>query len=192
MKRKFLTTVFFAVFLLSTFAQNDTLVVFNHKVNFGMRIAANREIDAIVIHSSYYNLGGDPYSFSNVLSLYRSYFVNAHYIIARNGRVYNLVDECNIAFHAGRSVFPDGSRSGGNDRSIGIEMISSETDSPTQAQMHSLVRLVQNIKQHYNIKFVLRHSDIAPDRKTDPWNFDWLLFLQNLQNQTRQVVVIRK
>ncbi|MDR1652873.1 MAG: N-acetylmuramoyl-L-alanine amidase [Prevotellaceae bacterium] len=192
MKRNFLTAVLLSVFILPMFAQNDVLVVFNHKVNFGMRIAKNRRIDTIIIHSSYYNLGGDPYSFSNVLSLYRSYFVNAHYIIDRSGRVYNLVDECNIAFHAGRAVLPDGRSRGINDCSLGIEMISSETDSPTGAQMQSLVKLVKNIQQRHAIKFVLRHSDISPDRKTDPWNFDWTLFLQKLQNQTTTVTLIKK
>jgi len=42
--------------------------------------------------------------------------------------------------------------------------------------------LVKDIKSRYNIKYVLRHSDIAPDRKTDPWNMNWADFLKRIGN----------
>lgn len=51
--------------------------------------------------------------------------------------------------------------------------MTSHNESPTKQQNEAILNLVKNIKNKYVIKFVLRHSDIAPMRKTDPWNFDW-------------------
>ena len=54
--------------------------------------------------------------------------------------------------------------------------MTSYTESPTEQQTQSLLALINNIKKRHTIKYVLRHSDIAPVRKTDPWNFDWEAF----------------
>jgi N-acetyl-anhydromuramyl-L-alanine amidase AmpD len=92
-----------------------------------------------------------------------------------------LVNEKNIAYQAGHSQLPDG-RTGVNSCSIGIELITTKDslDSPTQMQIKSLATLVKDIKSRYKIKYVLRHSDIAPERKTDPWNMNWEDFLKRI------------
>lgn len=168
---------------------DDTLTVNDCKVNFGHRKTKNRQVDAIIIHSSYYNWDGAPYLLENILSVYRIYGVSAHYIIDRKGNVFSLVDEQNVAFHAGAGIFPDGATRGGNERSLGIELMTSIYSNPTEIQMESLVKLIANIEQRYKIKYVLRHSDIAPERKTDPWNFDWTTFLDKLKHTNRQIVL---
>jgi N-acetyl-anhydromuramyl-L-alanine amidase AmpD len=174
---------------LSEAGQRDTLIVNNCKINFGQRKAKNRQIDAIIVHSTYYNWDGAPFLLENIISVYRAYGVSAHYIIDRKGNVFSLVDERNISFHAGASIFPDGATHGANERSIGIELMTNFYASPTDAQMESLVKLVANIKQRYNIKYVLRHSDIAPERKTDPWNFDWETFLEKLKFTNKRIIL---
>jgi N-acetyl-anhydromuramyl-L-alanine amidase AmpD len=78
----------------------------------------------------------------------------------------------NIAWHAGVSETPDG-RKNVNDFSIGIEVINSKTEGPSEAQYKNLKKLISYIKDSYNIKYILGHSDIAPERKDDPWKFDW-------------------
>jgi len=170
-------------------AQTDTLAVNNCRVNFGQRKAKNRQIDAIIIHSTYYNWDGAPFLLENIISVYRAYGVSAHYIIDRKGNVFSLVGEQNVAFHAGAGIFPDGTTRGTNERSIGIELMTSIYSSPTPEQMESLVKLAANIKQRYNIRYILRHSDIAPDRKTDPWNFDWETFLERLKQTNRRIIL---
>ncbi|MCL2596639.1 MAG: N-acetylmuramoyl-L-alanine amidase [Paludibacter sp.] len=177
---------------LSAAGQTDTLVINNNKIDFGQRSAKNRPIDAIIIHSTYYNWDGAPFLLENIISVFRAYGVSAHYIIDRKGNVFSLVNERNIAFHAGAGIFPDGATKGANDRSIGIELMTNFYSSPTDAQMESLVKLVANIQRRYNIKYILRHSDIAPDRKTDPWHFDWDLFLDKLKNTNKRVILRMK
>ena len=169
--------------------QTDTLVVNNCKIDFGQRRANNRPIDAIIVHSTYYNWDGAPFLLENIISVFRAYGVSAHYIIDRKGNVFSLVNERNIAFHAGAGVFPDGAKKGANERSIGIELMTNIYTSPTDAQMESLVQLVSNIERRYNIKYLLRHSDIAPDRKTDPWHFDWDKFLDELKHANKRIVL---
>lgn len=147
-------------------------VVTTKMVNFGVKKATNRSIDAIIVHSVYNSSGGDEYDVDLIIKQFSTYNVSAHYLIGRDGEIIQLVKEADIAYHAGVSRFPDGSR-GVNSRSIGIEVITSLTDAPTLAQMNATADLIKDIQSRNRINYVLRHSDIAPGRKTDPWNMDW-------------------
>lgn len=161
-------------------AQNE-LKIINKTVNFGMRTSQLRNIDVVIIHSVYNNSGGDKYDVDLVIKQFSHYGVSSHYVIGRDGTIYQLVKEKNVSFHAGKSSLPDG-RQGVNSCSIGIEIITSKDslDSPTEKQLKSLTCLVKDIKSRYKIKYVLRHSDIAPGRKTDPWNMNWEDFLKRI------------
>jgi N-acetyl-anhydromuramyl-L-alanine amidase AmpD len=179
------------LFSINVLADTDTLKVISRKVKFGMREMDSREIDAVVVHACYNKLGGNIYGLNEILQIFRAYRVSAHYIIDRKGNVYNLVDEKDVSFHAGRCYFPDGTY-GGNSRSIGIELISDSLSAPTNAQMQSLVKLVNSIKQRYSIKYLLKHSDIAPERKFDPWNFDWKKFMTMLNLQSKKNTILQR
>lgn len=170
--------IFIYLLLLCTVTgtANDVPAIKNNQVNFGYKKASQRKIDTIIIHSVYNASGGDIYDIQLIVNQFRHYNVSSHYLIGRDGTIYQLVDEKDIAFHAGKSFLPDGS-SGINTRSIGIELVTNQTDSPTPAQLSQVVALVKHLKTKYPVKHILRHSDIAPDRKTDPWNFDWSTFL---------------
>ncbi len=148
-------------------------------VNFGFIKVENRKIEAIIVHSVFNNSGGDFYDVDLVIKQFSRYRVSAHYLIGRDGTIYQLVKERDIAYHAGKSQLPNG-RKGVNSCSIGIELITAFTEAPTNEQIQALAALVNNIKSRYSIKFVLRHSDIAPGRKTDPWNMNWDDFLSKL------------
>lgn len=141
-------------------------------ISWGFEGASSRKIDTIVIHSSYDALGGDVYDVEGILKEYKQYGVSAHYLIDREGIVWQLVAEKNIAYHAGQSKVPDG-RTSVNNFSIGIELANTEKDNYTDAQYTSLNRLIGDLKKKYSIKYVLGHSEIAPGRKTDPWNIEW-------------------
>lgn len=150
--------------------------IINHLVSWGhMTVEYRRSIEAIIIHSSYNALTPDSFSVAGILREYRKYDVSPHYIIDRKGDIYRLVPECDIAYQAGESRLPDG-KTDVNAVSIGIELVNTPHDSSTEAQYRSLASLVKWIKSRYRIKYVLGHKDIAPLRKTDPWNFDWKKF----------------
>jgi len=141
-------------------------------VSWGFSSASNRKIDTIIIHSSYNALGGDVYDIDKLIQEYKDYGVAPHYLIDRQGKIYQLVAEKNIAYHAGESKIPDG-RTQVNNFSLGIEMMNTKEDNYTGEQYVSLKSLLAKIKSNYSIKYVLGHNDISPGRKTDPWNFEW-------------------
>ena len=98
--------------------------------------------------------------------------VSSHYLIGRDGRIMNLVDEKNRAWHAGISHWKGIDNL--NDISIGIEL-----ENPghkfgyipySKKQMESLIFLCKKINKKYQIhpEWVLGHSDITPKRKKDP------------------------
>ena len=136
-----------------------------------------RTIDAIIVHSVYNALEGDVHSIEGVIQEYEMYRVAAHYLIARDGAIYRLAPDEAVAYHAGASKMADG-RVNVNDFSIGIEVIYTKTESPDEVQYQTLAQLVKYLRQQHNIPFenILGHKDIAPERKTDPWNFDWEYF----------------
>ncbi len=103
---------------------------------------------------------------------YKLYGVSPHYIISYEGTIYRLVEDKNIAYHAGESKIPDG-RTGVNNFSIGIEIINTKSEKPSDVQYGALKNLLAYLKGKYKIKYILGHSDIASGRKDDPWNFDF-------------------
>ncbi len=143
----------------------------NNLVSFGHESASGRKIDTIVLHSSY-SPSGDPYSVSAVITLWKSYGVAPHYMVARDGTVYRLVADKDIAYHAGESEMKDG-RKNVNDFSIGVEILNTKDDEYTEAQYQAVSDLIGYLKGNYAVKYVVGHDDIAPGRKTDPWNFKW-------------------
>ena len=136
----------------------------------------DRTIDTIIIHSTYNALGGDPYDPEKVIEKYEMDKVATHYLIARDGKIYHLVPEQNIAYHAEPRQMPDG-RKNINSFSIGIELIYTLLEGPNDVQYFSLIQLINHLRQKYDIhsKNILGHKDVAQD-KTDPWKFDWNIF----------------
>lgn len=179
MKQLLILSIFLISSSLSVFAA-DSLNIINKKVSFGFAANPGRSINSVIVHSTFNNSGGDKYDIDLVLKQFSTYGVSAHYVIGRDGTVYQLVDEKDNSYHAGKSSLPDGTTNV-NSCSIGIEIMTSYTESPTEQQNKALLNLINGIKKRHAIKYVLRHSDIAPVRKTDPWNFDWESFKKRLE-----------
>jgi len=126
----------------------------------------------LVVHSCYNALGGDPYNLDSMLQVFQRLDVAAHFIIDRTGKCYQLVPLNRMAYHAGQSRLWDGTE-GLNRYSLGVELLVHPPDVPTQAQYRALNVLLSYLRRHLPIQLVLGHQEIAPDRKTDPWGFDW-------------------
>ena len=95
--------------------------------------------------------------------------VSSHLFIRRSGEVIQFVPFNKKAWHAGESRYKG--RENFNEFSIGIELEGSVDDSYTDNQYDRLKIVIQELKDLYpSIKDsnILRHSDIAPDRKSDP------------------------
>ena len=151
----------------------NVLQISDKFVDWGFSKADNRKIDTIIIHSSYNAVGKDPHNLEDIIyKEYKPYGVSPHYIISHDGKIYRLVEDKNIAYHAGESKVPDG-RTGVNNFSLGIEIVNTKSEKPNEAQYNALRNLLTYLKSEYKIKYVLGHSDIAPGRKDDPWNFDF-------------------
>jgi N-acetylmuramoyl-L-alanine amidase len=100
--------------------------------------------------------------------------VSAHYLIGRGGQVLGLVDEANRAWHAGAGCWAG--RDDVNSRSIGIELVNSGTEPFAEPQMAALERLLADLLSRHALPpwSVIGHSDMAPERKSDPGGrFDW-------------------
>jgi len=162
-----------------TWSQSEYSII-DKTVKFGMRNAENRKINAVIVHSTFNNSGGDKYDIELIIKQFSHYGVSSHYVIGRDGSIYYLVNEKNVAFHAGKSQLPNG-QTNLNATTIGIELMNSFDETPTTEQIKSLTLLVKDIKTRYKIDYVLRHSDIAPGRKTDPWNMNWEDFLKTIE-----------
>lgn len=100
--------------------------------------------------------------------------VSAHWLIDTDGTCENLVDETRRAWHAGAGAW--GGVRDVNSHSIGIELQNSGHQPFAAPQMAALERLLAEILTRWSIppERVIGHSDMAPDRKTDPGpRFDW-------------------
>jgi AmpD protein len=98
--------------------------------------------------------------------------LSAHFLIARGGQLTQFVSCDERAWHAGASRWDGRERC--NDFSIGIELEGSEFEPFTAAQYATLAPLQKSLWAAYPLRWARGHSEIAPERKTDPGPlFDW-------------------
>ena len=108
--------------------------------------------------------------------------VSAHVLIKRNGEVIQFVPFNKRAWHAGVSSYKG--KNDCNNLSIGIELEGSDDDIFEDIQYEQLSLITSLIIAEYDLitkDNIKGHSDIAPERKTDPGVlFDWDRYLTNV------------
>lgn len=100
--------------------------------------------------------------------------VSAHYLIGREGTLWQMVREPLRAWHAGAGEWAG--QGDVNSRSIGIELDNGGTHPFGEPLMQTLESLLGDIMSRRDISAdgVIGHSDMAPGRKCDPGpRFDW-------------------
>ncbi|MEZ7507043.1 N-acetylmuramoyl-L-alanine amidase [Flavobacterium sp. Arc2] len=106
--------------------------------------------------------------------------VSAHYVIADDGSVVQMLNDYLRAWHAGSGSW--GKDTDINSSSIGIELDNNGFEPFSEAQITSLMALLSKLKKEYNIptQNIIGHSDIAPSRKNDPSAlFPWNTLAEN-------------
>ena len=105
--------------------------------------------------------------------------VSAHYVICKDGTVHHMLNDLLRAHHAGVSKW--GNTTDLNSSSIGIELDNNGFEPFAEAQMKSLLILLDRLKKAYSIPTsnFIGHGDIAPTRKNDPnWRFPWKMLAE--------------
>lgn len=100
--------------------------------------------------------------------------VSAHFVIGRDGLVYQMLNEYMRAWHAGKSRW--GAISDMNSCSLGIEIDNNGEEPFSEPQVESLIKLLSYLKNKFGIPQAnfIGHADIAPGRKDDPSKyFPW-------------------
>ena len=101
--------------------------------------------------------------------------VSSHFLIRRDGALIQFVPLAERAWHAGASRWR--TRENCNDFSVGVELEGVDDRAFAAAQYLCLEKLVRKLQSSLPLRDVAGHSDVAPDRKTDPGTrFDWARF----------------
>ena len=109
--------------------------------------------------------------------------VSSHFLIRRDGSLWQFVSCDDRAWHAGASCWRE--RGNCNDDSIGVELEGLEGEPFEPAQYQALAELGEAIRLQYPLAHVAGHEHIAPGRKLDPGpGFDWA-HLQQLTHWPR-------
>ena len=146
----------------------------NYSPNFNIKKRNKHDIKFIVFH--YTGMKKETDAINRLVS--NKSKVSSHYLIKNNGKVLNLVPDLYISWHAGISKWKNYKSI--NKFSIGVEISNSGHDNIykkySKKQIYSIIKLSSYLINKFKIKskFILGHSDIAPDRKKDPGEkFPW-------------------
>lgn len=124
----------------------------------------------VLHHTAQPNLEQTLFTFS----LKRSSESSAHYVVGRNGEVYQMLNDYVRSYHAGAGKW--GNITDMNSSSIGIEIDNNGSEPFSDAQIDALTKLLDVLKKKYGIpqSNFIGHSDVAPGRKQDPSKyFPW-------------------
>ena len=152
--------------------------------NFDKKKRSIDSIKIIVIH--YTGMQSERVSISRLCD--PKFKVSSHFLINQKGKIYRLVKDRQIAWHAGKSCW--GKYRQLNKNSIGIELVNKGHrfgyTNFKKKQISSLIKICKILIKKYKIKTqnIVGHSDISPSRKIDPGEkFPWkLLAKKNIGN----------
>tara|TARA_B100000029_G_scaffold102917_1_gene93412 strand:- start:168 stop:902 length:735 start_codon:yes stop_codon:yes gene_type:complete len=147
--------------------------------NFDKKIRSKRSVKVIVVH--YTGMQSERESIKRLCNPKSK--VSSHFLINRKGKVYRLVREKHIAWHAGKSCW--GKFDKLNRNSIGIELVNKGHKfgyiNYKKKQLLSLIKVCKILIKKYKIKKrnIVGHSDISPSRKKDPGEkFPWKMLAE--------------
>lgn len=104
-----------------------------------------------------------------------SSFVSSHFLVGKDGRLYQFVSLEHRAWHAGASFLHG--RSVLNRSSVGVEITGNGNRAPfTRAQIETVVRLTGVLTAQLGLEapWIAGHEHVAPGRKVDPGGlFPW-------------------
>ena len=154
--------------------------ILNYSPNFDIKKRGIKQIKFIIFH--YTGMKKESGAISKLTDIQSE--VSCHYLIKNNGEIITIVPESYIAWHAGKSSW--GNCKSLNKNSIGIEITNPGHEFNykkfSKKQIISLLRLSKFLIKKYkiNLKNILGHSDVAPERKKDPGEkFPWKYLSQN-------------
>lgn len=108
---------------------------------------------------------------------------SAHYVVAKDGGVVQLVEEAGISWHAGFGKWKGEGKI--NNRSIGIELANANDgkDPYPVDQLEATMYLCAAACREFGIQpeDVVGHCHVDPKRKTDPAGFPWEDFRASLK-----------
>ena len=141
-----------------------SVVDYRAKLNRGFRKTRRRKTKYIIVHTSELGLKATLNAVSKGKHLRNGRSTNGghtHYVIARNGRTYRILDKKYIADHAGLSMW-SGERNISK-LSIGIELVGYHYADISESQYRSVGMLIDILERAYGLddRAVLTHSQIA-------------------------------
>jgi hypothetical protein len=127
-------------------------------------------INCVVLHATAETTEGSRHWFLDPTSK-----VSAHFVVSKEGEIFQSVPLEQRAWHAGVSELdgvPDV-----NNYSVGIEIVNRDdgTDPYTDVQYEAVARIIHQLRSRYTIpdERIVSHAQIAPGRKFDPVGFDF-------------------
>lgn len=100
--------------------------------------------------------------------------VSAHYLVGKDGKIYQLLNDYLRAWHAGNGRW--GNITDLNSISLGVELDNNGFEPYSEPQLENLMVLLDTLTANYKIprENIIGHGDVAPGRKIDPnTNFPW-------------------
>ena len=154
--------------------------ILNYSLNFNPKKRVSNQVKFIIFH--YTGMKNESEAINRLTNIQSE--VSCHYLIKNNGEIVKIVPDLYIAWHAGKSLWR--SFKSLNKNSVGIEITNQGHEwgykKFSKKQIISLLRLSKLLIKKYriNIKNILGHSDVAPERKKDPGEkFPWKYLSKN-------------
>ncbi len=122
-------------------------------------------IDTILLHAT----AGS--TLSGAVETLKERELSYHYLIEKDGTVTKCVPYLSCAYHAGKSVGPQGS--GVNEYSVGISFVNMNDgkDPYTAEQTASALALIDTLKAILPLRWLTTHYWVSPGRKNDPLKY---------------------
>ena len=155
-------------------------ITLNYSPNFNQKRRCLKNIKFMIFH--YTGMKKESVAIKRLTNIQSE--VSCHYFIKNNGDIIKIVPESYTAWHVGKSSW--GNYKSLNRYSVGVEIANPGHEFNykyfTKKQIISILKLSHYLIRKYkiNIKNILGHSDVAPERKKDPGEkFPWKYLSKN-------------